>query len=249
MIETPAAALISDELAKHVDFFSVGTNDLTQYTLALDRESTGLEEYYEPHSKAVLSLIKMAADSAHRNNITISVCGELAADLEMIADLLAAGIDTLSVSPVKMPSVREAAYKAENSRNCDSEFALETSVVAPADGILIPMEEIPDKAFSQGVLGKCFGVYPDNGVAYAPVSGVIENIAETLHAITICTESGGHVLVHVGIDTVNLKGKGFELQVKLGQKVKVDDILTKFDLQTIISAGYSPMVITVFLKD
>ena len=111
------------------------------------------------------------------------------------------------------------------------------------------MEEIPDKAFSQGVLGKCFGVYPDNGVAYAPVSGVIENIAETLHAITICTESGGHVLVHVGIDTVNLKGKGFELQVKLGQKVKVDDILTKFDLQTIISAGYSPMVITVFLKD
>lgn len=248
MIETPAAALISDELAKHVDFFSVGTNDLTQYTLALDRESTGLEEYYEPHSKAVLRLIKMAADNAHRNNITISVCGELAADLEMISDLLDAGIDTLSVSPVKMPSVREAAYKAETTKSKKTDIISEKTVVAPADGILIPMEEIPDKAFSQGVLGKCFGVYPDNGVAYAPVSGVIENIAETLHAITICTEAGEHILIHVGIDTVNLKGKGFEPQVKLGQKVNVDDILTKFDLQTIISAGYSPMVITVLLK-
>ncbi len=248
MIETPSAALISEELAKHVDFFSVGTNDLTQYTLALDRESTGLEEYYEPHSEAVLKLIKMAADGAHKNNITISVCGELAGDLEMIEELLEAGIDMLSVSPVKMLSVREAAYKAETNRNQKSDLISETAIVAPADGILVPMEEIPDQAFAHGVLGKCFGVYPDEGIVYAPVSGVVENIAESLHAITIFTEAGEHVLVHVGLDTVNLHGKGFEPQVKPGQKVNSDDILIKFDLQTITSAGYSPMVITVLLK-
>ena len=248
MIETPSAALISEELAKHVDFFSVGTNDLTQYTLALDRESTGLEEYYEPHSKAVLKLIKMAADGAHKNNITISVCGELAGDLEMTAALLEAGIDKLSVSPVKISSVREAAYKAETNKNIKQDIISETTVAAPADGIFVPMEEIPDKAFSQGVLGKCFGVYPEDGIVYAPVSGEIENIADSLHAITICTEAGEHVLVHVGLDTVNLHGKGFEPQVKPGQKVNTNDILTKFDLQAITSAGYSPMVITVLLK-
>ena len=248
MIETPSAALISEELAKHVDFFSVGTNDLTQYTLALDRESTGLEEYYEPHSKAVLKLIKMAADGAHKNNITISVCGELAGDLEMTAALLEAGIDKLSVSPVKISSVREAAYKAETNKNIKQDIISETTVAAPADGIFVPMEEIPDKAFSQGVLGKCFGVYPEDGIVYAPVSGEVENIADSLHAITICTEAGEHVLVHVGLDTVNLHGKGFEPQVKPGQKVNTNDILTKFDLQAITSAGYSPMVITVLLK-
>lgn len=247
MIETPAAALISEELAKHVDFFSIGTNDLTQYTLALDRESTGLEQYYEPHSEAILKLIKITADGAHTNNIPVSICGELGSDLEIISRLVDAGIDKLSVAPVKMPSVRKAVYEAENNRI--SATTSEPLILAPADGIFVPMKEIPDQAFSKGVLGKCFGIYPDEGIAYAPVSGIIENIAETHHAITICSENNQHILIHVGIDSVNLHGKGFEPQVKVGQKINKNDILIKFNPQEIISAGYSPMIITVILKE
>ncbi len=215
--------------------------------MALDRESTGLEEYYEPHSEAILKLIKITADGAHKNNIPVSICGELGADLEIIPRLLEAGIDKLSVAPVKMPSVRKAVYEAENSSN--SSETPEEPILAPADGIFVPMKEIPDQAFSKGVLGKCFGIYPDEGIAYAPVNGTIENISETLHAITICTENNQHILIHVGIDTVNLHGKGFEPQVKVGQKINKNDILIKFDLQKITSAGYSPMVITVMLKE
>ena len=104
MIETPAAAIISDELAKEVDFFSVGTNDLTQYTLAIDRQNQKLERFYNPHHKAVLRLIKMAADNAHKNGIWIGICGELGADLALTETFLAMGIDELSVSaPYVLP--------------------------------------------------------------------------------------------------------------------------------------------------
>lgn len=99
MIETPAAALISSELARHVDFFSVGTNDLTQYTLAIDRSNAMLEEYCDPHHPAVLRLIRMAAESAHRAGIRIGICGELAADLSMTEEFIRMGIDELSVAP------------------------------------------------------------------------------------------------------------------------------------------------------
>ena len=107
MIETPAAALISDELAKEVDFFSVGTNDLTQYTTAVDRQNASLENFYYPHHKAVLRLIKMAADNAHKNGIWIGICGELAADTELTEAFLAMGIDELSVSPACVLSLRQ----------------------------------------------------------------------------------------------------------------------------------------------
>ena len=99
MIETPAAAMISDDLAKEVDFFSVGTNDLTQYTTAVDRQNANLEGFYYPHHKGLLRLIKMAADNAHKNGIWIGICGELGADMEMTEAFLAMGIDELSVSP------------------------------------------------------------------------------------------------------------------------------------------------------
>lgn len=99
MIETPAAALISDQLAKEVDFFSVGTNDLTQYTLAIDRQNNNLHDFYNPHHKAILRLIKMAADNAHKEGKWIGICGELAADKELTETFLAMGIDELSVSP------------------------------------------------------------------------------------------------------------------------------------------------------
>jgi len=99
MIETPAAALISDRLAKEVDFFSCGTNDLTQYTLACDRQSDDLGRFSDPHHPAVLRLLKMTADNAHKNGIWVGVCGEAGADLRLTETLLAIGVDELSVSP------------------------------------------------------------------------------------------------------------------------------------------------------
>ncbi|MFZ2539122.1 MAG: phosphoenolpyruvate--protein phosphotransferase [Oscillospiraceae bacterium] len=107
MIETPAAALISDDLAKEVDFFSIGTNDLTQYTLAIDRQNLKLEKTYNPHHKAVLRLIKMVSDNAHKNGIWVGICGELGADETLTQTFLAMGIDELSVSPNKVLSIRK----------------------------------------------------------------------------------------------------------------------------------------------
>ena len=99
MIETPAAVMISRELAKEVDFFSVGTNDLTQYTLAIDRQNQKLDTFYDPHHPAVLAMIKMAADNAHAEGKWIGICGELGADMELTAKFIQMGIDELSVSP------------------------------------------------------------------------------------------------------------------------------------------------------
>ena len=99
MIETPAAALVSDQLAKEVDFFSVGTNDLTQYTLAVDRQNPQLDRFYDAHHPAVLHMLKLVADNAHKNGIWAGICGELAADLELTEAFLAMGFDELSVSP------------------------------------------------------------------------------------------------------------------------------------------------------
>ena len=107
MIETPAAALISDELAKEVDFFSIGTNDLTQYTLALDRQNVKLEEFYDAHHPAVMRLIQMVTENAHREGISVGICGELGADITMTRDFLCMGIDELSVSPSQILPIRK----------------------------------------------------------------------------------------------------------------------------------------------
>ena len=116
MIETPAAALISDELAKEVDFFSVGTNDLTQYTLAIDRQNQKLERFYNPHHKAVLRLIQMAAENAHKNGIWIGICGELGADLSLTETFLAMGIDELSVSAPYILPLRKKIRETDVSK-------------------------------------------------------------------------------------------------------------------------------------
>ena len=107
MIETPAAAILSDRLAKEVDFFSCGTNDLTQYTLACDRQNNDLGRFYDPHHPAVVRLLKMVVDNAHRNGIWVGICGELGADLEMTETFLAIGIDELSVSPRAVLPLRQ----------------------------------------------------------------------------------------------------------------------------------------------
>ncbi|MBE6828988.1 MAG: phosphoenolpyruvate--protein phosphotransferase [Ruminococcaceae bacterium] len=107
MVETPAAALISDELAKEVDFFSIGTNDLTQYTLAIDRQNPGLEHFYDAHHKAVLTLIQITAENARKNGIFVGICGELGADLSLTETFLRMGIDELSVSAPCVLPLRE----------------------------------------------------------------------------------------------------------------------------------------------
>lgn len=108
MIETPAAALISDKLAPLVDFFSVGTNDLTQYTLACDRQNPDIEQFIDTHHEAILRLIEMSAENAHRHGAWIGICGELAADTSLTGEFLRMGIDELSVSPSFVLKVREA---------------------------------------------------------------------------------------------------------------------------------------------
>ena len=107
MIETPAAAMISDLLAKEVDFFSIGTNDLTQYTLAIDRQNAKLDEFYDPHHEAVLRMIEMVVDNAHKAEIWAGICGELGADMELTERFLAMGVDELSVSPTFIYPVRQ----------------------------------------------------------------------------------------------------------------------------------------------
>ena len=107
MIETPAAAVISDKLAPLVDFFSVGTNDLTQYTLACDRQNPDIEQFVDTHHEAVLRLIEMSATNAHKHGAWIGICGELGADTKLTEKFLRMGIDELSVSPSFVLKVRE----------------------------------------------------------------------------------------------------------------------------------------------
>ena len=107
MIETPAAAIISDKLAEMVDFFSIGTNDLTQYTLALDRQNAKLDDFYNPHHEAILRMIQMVVDNAHKCGKWAGICGELGADVTLTDTFIKMGIDELSVSPSMILKVRE----------------------------------------------------------------------------------------------------------------------------------------------
>lgn len=107
MIETPAAVMVSDELAELVDFFSIGTNDLTQYTLAVDRQNGKLEDFYQPHHKAILRMIQMVVENAHKRGIWVGICGELAADLALTEVFLRMGVDELSMAPSMVLKVRE----------------------------------------------------------------------------------------------------------------------------------------------
>lgn len=108
MIETPAAVMISDLLAKEVDFFSIGTNDLTQYTLALDRQNNKLEDFYNPHHEAILRMIDLVIHNAHREDVWVGICGELGADISLLGRFLEMSVDELSVSPSSILPIRKA---------------------------------------------------------------------------------------------------------------------------------------------
>ena len=118
MIETPAAVMISDLLAEEVDFFSIGTNDLTQYTLAIDRQNTKLDMFFDPHHPAVLRMIRMVVENAHKKGIWVGICGELGADMELTREFLAMGVDELSVSPGRILPLRKLIRETEGRFFC-----------------------------------------------------------------------------------------------------------------------------------
>lgn len=116
MIETPAAVLMSEELAKEVDFFSIGTNDLTQYTLACDRQNAAIESFNDPHHPAVLKEIQMTIENGHKGGAWVGICGELGADTSLTETFLCMGVDELSVSPSRILAVRDVVRKLDLSK-------------------------------------------------------------------------------------------------------------------------------------
>lgn len=116
MIETPAAVMISRELAKKVDFFSIGTNDLTQYTLAIDRQNSNLDEFYDSHHPAVLEMIRMVVENAHKEGIWAGICGELGADTTLTREFISMGVDELSVSAGKLLAIRKIIRETDTSK-------------------------------------------------------------------------------------------------------------------------------------
>lgn len=255
MIETPAAALIAEDLAGKVDFFSIGTNDLTQYTTALDREAEGLGEFYQPYHEAVFKLIDMVTKAAHKNGIETAICGELGSDPYAIKRIVQIGVDEVSVSITKIAKTIAKIAEAEGDlpkeldKNIDSRVSdnITKNLCATADGVLIPMEEIPDKVFSQGTMGECFGIIPEDSKVYAPCDGTVINVADTKHAIVFENMDNQQILVHVGIDTVKLKGKGFKVHVKEGDKVMANQLVLEFDRESIKKAGYLDTVVTILI--
>ena len=254
MVETPAAALCSEELACKTSFFSIGTNDLTQYTLALDREARGLDRHFQPHHEAVYRLIGMCAEGGHRHGVPTGICGQLAADPKAIRCLIELGVDELSVPICKVEATKQLVAEAEASmgKSCEGAGELVSSMacelVFPTDGEFVTMEDIPDKAFSSGSLGTAFGVIPDNGNIHAPLAGTVIQVAQTRHAFTITADDGTRALVHVGLGTVALGGKPFKLHVDQGQYVEADQLVMEADLPAIQAAGLSTMVVVAILS-
>ena len=253
MIETPAAVMIASDLAKKVRFFSIGTNDLTQYSLALDREAKGLDRFYDPLHEAVFAMIGMTVRAAHDHGITAAVCGELGSNPEAVQRLIGLGVDELSVSVGKLAEVRRLAADAEKQQEAlvtggqpAAGMPEKEGIKAPADGELIPMEEIPDEVFSSGMMGECAGILPTDGTIYAPITGTVVTVAKTGHAISF-RNPDTQILVHVGLDTVKLNGEGFTVRVSEGQTVKQGQPVMEADLDLIRRRGYNPMVIVVRL--
>ncbi len=152
-------------------------------------------------------------------------------------------------SELRISENSEAAAPAENRLSPGQTVTVGNgTVAAPAAGILVAMEDIPDSTFSSATLGQCFGIIPDNGEVYSPCDGVVESVADTLHALTITASDGRELLVHVGIDTVKLHGKGFNVKAAPGDKVTSGQLLMSYDPGAVQDAGLSPMIITVICE-
>ena len=125
----------------------------------------------------------------------------------------------------------------------------EPVIVSPADGRVLPLCDVEDEVFSTGILGKGVAILPDGGEIYAPVDGVVATVAETKHAITLCADSGAQVLIHCGIDTVSLRGEGFELFVAEGERITPGKLLLKFNPNRIREAGFALTTPIVVVND
>lgn len=123
--------------------------------------------------------------------------------------------------------------------------AFPAMLAADAAGTVVKMEDIPDEVFAQGILGQCCGIDPSEGKVYAPCDGEITQAPDTLHALGIAGKNGIEVLIHVGVDTVEMKGDGFSAKVKLGDKITKGQLLLTMDLDKIKAAGHPTVVITV----
>lgn len=123
------------------------------------------------------------------------------------------------------------------------------TLFAPVSGKVIPQSEIPDEVFASGLLGEGFGIIPSEGEVVSPVKGTVIDVTPTLHAYSILSDDGAEILIHIGIDTVELKGNGFENLVKNGDKIKVGTPLVRVDLDLIKSQGYSDVVAIVIIND
>ena len=170
----------------------------------------------------------------------------MGADEWAVPKLLEAGIDELSMSPAKIKNTKAmvSSYFAKISTKEELKMGVEF-IGAPADGEVVEMSQIPDPVFASGMLGKCMGVIPSTGDIYAPCDGKIYMIAQTKHAIGIISDYGNDVLVHVGIDTVTLKGEGFTVLVSENERVTKGMPIMKVNLDVIKKADLSDMVITV----
>jgi len=113
------------------------------------------------------------------------------------------------------------------------------TIASPMDGTVIPMEEIPDEAFNSGVLGKCLAIEPSDGKVYAPADGVVESTFATKHAMNLVLDNGAEILIHMGLETVELKGKHFSVYKKDGEKIKQGDLLAEMHLEGVKEEGYS----------
>lgn len=141
-------------------------------------------------------------------------------------------------------------FEKFKKKNNNVEVAEQTGCLyAPVSGTYISLKEVGDGVFSEGVLGSGCGILPEEGKIYAPVSGVISTVADTKHAIGITSENGAEFLVHIGLDTVNMNGAGFEVKVKTGDSVKAGQPLVEFSLDAIKEAGYKTTTMFVLTNE
>ena len=147
MIEVPSAVLIADALAKEVDFFSIGTNDLIQYTMAVDRVNERIAHLYEPTHPAIVRLLEMTVAAAHSNDIWVGVCGEMAAEVTLTPLLLGLGVDELSASPGLVPRIKKA-VQTLNVKQC-TQLVAEIRNMGSATEILAKCEEIARKHYPE----------------------------------------------------------------------------------------------------
>jgi len=193
MVETPSAAVNAKFLAKEVDFFSIGTNDLTQYTLAVDRGNELISHLYNPMSPSVLGLIKQVIDASHAEGKWTGMCGELAGDERATLLLLGMGLDEFSMSAISVPHikklVRSVSYQ-EAKALADEALQKPTEIYAPLSGEIVNIEDVPDVVFSEKIVGDGIAIRPTGNKIVAPVDGVIGKIFETNHAFSMESKEG-----------------------------------------------------------